>query len=119
IYINKNVEAFDFVLKNNYTKVRSKTRIWLDNGHIYQYSVYSGEEDYNSRFTDSLLNSYKVTKPIDFDLFTSKSSELLTNLQAKDSLVFEEAKGALYYYPFNEDDLRSEEHTSELQSREN
>ncbi|HLT52352.1 MAG TPA: TraB/GumN family protein [Flavobacteriaceae bacterium] len=105
VYINKNVEAFDFVLKNNYTKVRSKTRIWLDNGHIYQYSVYSGEEDYNSRFTDSLLNSYKVTKPIDFDLFTSKSSELLTNLQAKDSLVFEEAKGALYYYPFNEDDL--------------
>lgn len=105
VVFGDSIEAIDFTVKNLYTKIPNRNRVWLDNGRLYQYSIYSAPEDYNSAFADSILSSYKVKTRVPFDLTASKTDMLLGNLHSKDSLTFAEAHGALYYYSFTEEDL--------------
>jgi uncharacterized protein YbaP (TraB family) len=96
----------DLIIKDNVNNSFFRYRIWLDNGRLYALIAYVDKDELFSETAIYFFNSFqKLKEHKSFDIYASKSSEILTNLSSADSIEFINARGALGYYDFTAEDL--------------
>ncbi|QIE58818.1 TraB/GumN family protein [Rasiella rasia] len=89
------------IMHNKDTHVRQKMEFLLDGKNLILMLAYVGDAEMDR--VDQYFQNFKITGgALKFDLEASKMSLISKNLKSKDSIVFEEAKGAFDYYIFDE-----------------
>jgi len=91
---------------NKRTGETSRYRIWLDNDELFFISAYSDEKELFNETSNTYFNSFKKTgNNPPFDIYASKTKQILDGLQSTDTLVYQKYLGAIAYYEFIEEDL--------------
>lgn len=91
---------------NQYTGALMRYRIWIDNDQMFFMSAYSDEKELFSETTETYFNSFrKISENPPFDIYASKTKQILEGLQSADTLVYQKYLGAIAYYEFIEKDL--------------
>jgi len=102
-----NVNALEVYKINKKDSLRSRFVLWLDANYFFLTSAFTTKETINSTLTNSILRSYKsIKKRKSINYFTSKVDRVISDLKSNDSIVFNDALGALSYYDFEKTDLR-------------
>lgn len=99
--------AREIRIENSNTHVKQRMKLLLDDDTILLFLTYLGDEEINEPRVDEFFNSLQIKKNTqNFNLTASKSDLIFKNLKSKDSIKFEEAKGALQYYAFDNSDYK-------------
>lgn len=94
--------AREIFIENSNTHVKQRMKLLLNDDYIFLLLTYLGDEEINDPRVNEFFNSFEVKKNTNkFDLSASKADLIFKNLKSKDSIKFEEAKGALEYYTFD------------------
>jgi len=81
-------------------------RFWIDNDELFFMSAHSDEKELFSETTDAFFNSFRRTgNNPPFDIYASKTKNILDGLKSEDTLVYQQNVGAMEYYQFIEEDL--------------
>ncbi len=99
----------EVVLFNPYNENYSRIKFWIDGKYTYHMAGALGKEELYNSASNMFFSS--ISNPSGIDslgfIYSSKSTELLNNLNSDDSLEFAMAKGALSYYEFEKSDIKS------------
>ncbi len=99
--------AREIRMENSNTHVKQRMKLLLDDDSIILFLTYLGDEEINQPRVDEFFNSLQIKKNTqNFNLTASKADLIFKNLKSKDSIKFEEAKGALGYYPFDNSEYK-------------
>lgn len=99
--------AREIRIENTNTHVKQRMKLLLDDDTILLFLTYLGDEEINEPRVDDFFNSLQINKNMqNFNLTASKTDLIFKNLKSKDSIKFEEAKGALQYYQFDNSDYK-------------
>jgi|GEM_PF-3705714 len=101
---NKDRSVYKYTMKSPLTNILKYYQITVKENLFISKIAYVGEEEIE------LDGFKKFTQPIQFpetekfSINKSKTKKLLTDLQSTDSITFNKAKNALYYYLFDDKD---------------
>ncbi len=100
------ISGRDLIIKDIINNSFFRYRVWLDNNRLYALIAYVDKDELYSETASHFFNSFqKLKEHKTFDIYASKSSEIIENLSSEDSIDFISARGALGYYNFMAEDL--------------
>lgn len=106
VEISGKTKGKDLLLENKYTHDQRRYRFWIEGGRIFNLSAYATPKELTGPIANRFFDGYKNTSSNnDFDLFESKIDKLSAGWSSNDTVVFNQAKGALSYYCFKKDEL--------------
>lgn len=99
-------DGIEAVFTSDNSSVISKRRVWIQNKKWHLFTAYIANEDHNKNMSDNIFNSFiDNATETEFDIYSSKTKLILSDLKSKDSIVQKRAIGAFEYYEFEEKDL--------------
>ncbi len=100
--------AREITMQNSDTDVKQRMKLLLNDDTITLFLTYLGDEEIKDPRVDEFFDSFEIKKRSNkFDLTASKADLIFKNLKSKDSIKFEEAKGALGYYIFDTSEYKT------------
>ena len=94
------------VIKSEYSSNRTRFMLILNENRVYELYAYVTEEMQTDSLVDLVFNQVEMDDFVaEFDMFTSKSSLIFSDLMSSDSSTFANANTAFDYYEFDSTDL--------------
>ncbi len=93
-----------YSLKNERTNIEKIISVGIAHEYIVVLQAYVGKEETNFKHYNLFFNGVEFPDAPKFDVFASKTAQLLKDLKNKDEIIFTQAKEALNYYLFDEND---------------
>ncbi len=99
-------EGVEAYIKNKANSITTYHKIWIQGKRMIMMTAYTANEVYNKKMTDSILGYFKDTSPEEnFDIYASKTSQIIRDLKSNDTIIRKSAIGAFDYYEFEDEDL--------------
>lgn len=96
----------EVLLENKHDKTLARFRFWIDNKKFYFISGHLGKDEIYSEVSNNFFNSFRKTAPNKFfDIYKSKTRQVLDGLLSADTAEYAKSFGALEFYDFTDDDL--------------
>ena len=103
-FIYNGMEAKDFYFQNDRTTIVQKFRVVLIGDKVISLSTYQSPDQVDGERANVVMDGLELVKPAKFNVFASKSKAIMNSLRSKDTLIYNEAAGALDYYVFDPKD---------------